>query len=335
MTPPRSIATLVLALSLLAGPATAAADEVFEPEDGGVSGVIAAEGGRFLFSGSQEENAPRELFEGFGPGASPLGSLTEADNEAFMDLDLGTDAALRPVVTFTYSYDLYRYDFDTRRTTRLAVSRDRCEEFGGLMQRGVLYFERVRRSARKAVNRCPGGVFAKRPGRPARRLLRTVPPSWDVSNGVVAFETDRVLRKGSSDSTIEELGITEVRVKPIGVRRSRRVAVGRYRTDKRGDKYAGVYFEGVSLDEGFVYWRRKDGGRDGDAQVNDLFRAPARGAAPSTKLSREGRSLEGSSGLPPSTLSYAVDGENIYYFGSPSGTLQAISKVGPGPPRFE
>lgn len=127
-------------LALLVIPAAASADERFAPEIGGVSPRIATEDGRFVFLGSQQERGQHELFEGFGEDAVPLG-IRENDDNAIFDLHLATDARRKPVLVFSYcarsgSCDLFRYDFATRRRSRLAVSRRRCHVGGGRMERG-------------------------------------------------------------------------------------------------------------------------------------------------------------------------------------------------------
>lgn len=331
-----SLASLFLALALLACPATATADERFAPEDGGVTGAITTEAGRFVFLGKQGEGTPLGLLEGFGPDASPLG-FTQKEGTRIDNLHLGTDAGMRPVLVFTYcagrGCDLYRYDFDSRDVTRLPLSRKRCEESGGRMQRGVVYFARFPTPGGRAVDGCSVGVFAKRPGRPARRLLRAFPPSWDVSKGVIAFETERVLRTEVAPN--DKVGITEVRTRRIGARRSRRVAVGRFRANSKNDLFSGVDLSGVALDDGLVYWLRADYGRSGDARVSDLFRAPAKGSTDSETLSREAHPLMDSSSPDELPVTFAVDGDDLYYYSVPMGTRGAITKVGPGPPKFE
>ncbi len=318
MTRSRSATVLALALlALLALPAAASADERFAPENGAISPQIATEGGRFVFVGSKE-GGPTELFEGFGEDAVALGFRDAGNNSSIIDVHIGTDARRKPVLVFTYcagsgSCDLFRYDFGTRRRSRLGISRRRCDELGGRMERGVLYFAR-----RGSGRRCANGVFALRRGRPPRRLLATEPESWDVSRGVIAFE-----RTGE---------LHEVRVKRIGSRRSLRVASGAFSEDRKNERFAGVYFEDVSLDEGFVYWVHHDRGEHGydEEESFDLDRAPAAGGA-TQRLSGERRSFSNLAGQ----ANVAIDGGDIYYYSQPPGADGAIFKVGPGAPVFE
>lgn len=326
-----SVLLVLLVLALLVSPAVASADERFAPDNGGVSDVITAEDGRFVFVGSKG-GGPDELLEGYGEDAVSLG-FSEANNARIMDAHLGTDAAREAVLTFTYCPErgacaMYRYDFDTRRRVRLAVSRRGCDPSGARMLGGVLYFA-------SDCGARPDGIFSWRPGRAPRRLLSFVPASWDFSRGLLVYHDGRILRRGNDDG-LDELGINEVRLKRVGRRGSRRIASGRYNANpKLGDLFGGVYFDDVKFDQGFVYWARTDSEADGDTRRVDLVRAPIARPSAARRLSREGRDLPDDEPFNFPAFFFAVDGDDIYYYGVPSGTRGAISKVGPGRPLFD
>lgn len=247
--PSRYLGSPLIALLLLACPTVASADERFEREVGAVTAEIAADNGLFLFVGSETEGMGPGLFDGYGPGASSLG-FTAGEGALIDDLHIGTDRDLRPVGVFTYcdgrTCDLYTLRFDTREIRRLALSRKGCDERAGRMLRGVLYFEQFSRSPQRAVNRCPGGVYEKRRGRRARRVLKEVPESWDVSAGRLAFERERITREGAGDGDTADVGFREVRVKRIGKRRSRRLAFGDFQQNRKSEFFGGTSFSDVT-----------------------------------------------------------------------------------------
>ncbi len=322
---------MIAAFALLAWPSAAAADERFAPEDRYLEGPMAADDGRFVFFWEEADLDRFNLFEGYGPGAVSLGAPGADGPLELADVHLGTDAQRQPVLAFSYRtdelFDIYRYDFRTRRATRLSSSRDHCDEAGARILRGVVYFERYEGSQR-ARRRCPSGVFAKRPGRKERRFLSAVPGSWDVSpQGAIAFER-QIVGPSPGDGSGRR-GTSEVRVKHIGRRGSRLVASARFRVLSR-DFYKGPSFGGVTLDEGFVYWLRSDE----DSRTVDLLRNRIGANGRTTELSSEGRSFKGRGGL-GGAESFVVDGDEIYYYSVPLSTRGAIFKVGPGPPRFE
>lgn len=325
----RPVLAALAVLVLLAWPSGTAADEAFVPEDRYTPGTIAADGGRFVFLWELAQGGRFTFFEGLGPDAAQLG-IPDVDGPTEIGSPhLGTDARGRPVLVYTGctggSCRLFRYDFASGRAGRLRVSPGRCASSDGRMLRGVVYFSRER------GERCAGGVFAQRPGRRGRRLLETVPPSWDVSRGVLAFERLEVGPSPGDGSG--RRAVNEVRVKRLGRGGSRSVAVARYRVLSRGF-LQGRAFGGVTLDEGFVHWLRFDDPEGDETAIVDLQRSRAGRRGPVTTLSRSGRSLgEGESGL-PGAAEYAVDGDSIYYYSVPVGTRGAIFRVGPSRPHF-
>ena len=253
---------LTAAAIALAWSATAGADEVYAPEDGGLSDVLAADGGRLVYVGTQGEG-PQRLFEGFGPGAKPLGTITVADNDAIEDLSLGTDARRRPVALYRYADgdgpdSLYRYDLAAAETRVALASRKGCSLYGPHLQRGVLYFGRVGRRARRGRPGCKAGIFRKRPGERARRLTTRAYSDFDVSKGVLAFARSRVLERGNLSDGVPSSGVNEIRLLRFGHRRSRRVASARYISNPRYQAFGGVFLNDVTLDEGHVYWVSTD-----------------------------------------------------------------------------
>lgn len=339
----RRLRPLVLAAVAtgLLWPGTALADEVYAPADGGVSHELAADGGRLVYVGSRE-GAPKRLFEGFGPGARPLGALVAAENAAITDLSLGTDARGRPVAAFAYcrggeACQLHRYDFATGRDRLMLASRKGCDLSGPRMQRGVLYFRRPGRRPRRGRAGCRSGIFQKHPGRRARRLTMGAYYDFDVAGGLLAFVRQRVLRRGNPSDGVPSSSVDEVRLLRFGHRRSRRVAAGRNSSNPRYEAYGGVFLDEVALDGGRVYWKRRDeGSLRGDELTVDLVRASIHRPAVKTTLSGEGRQPppSGVGGAFPAE-SYAVDGDDIYYYSVPYVTRGAITHVTPAPPRFE
>jgi hypothetical protein len=330
--------SLVAAWLAIAVPAVASSDEIWVPPAGGaVTEEIAAEDGRVVFVGSLGPG-PLRLIEGFGSGARPLPATRADESSGISYLDLGTDRRGRPVAVYTYHRRhtpsrLYRYDFASRRTRVMLVSREDCLLFGPHIERGVLYFAR---ESRRSPPGCRPGIYQKRPGEPLRRLTTRAYEDFDVSRGVVAFIRSSAVRR--SEGTSSRFAFEHVFLLRAGQRRARLVASAGYRSTPHLVERGGVVFDRVSLDDGHVYWLRFNY----DTGEEDLLRARVRGRNPAiTKLSGEGRALPrpGAGAFP--TQGYAVDGDRIYYhtlYHDPStGSYgpRALARVSPLPPVFE
>jgi hypothetical protein len=327
---------VLLAIAL---PASASADEVWVPPEGGtVSEEIAAQDGRVVFLGSLGPG-PLGLIEGYGAEARALPASKETENAAILDLDLGTDRRRRPVAVYGFHQGdgqdrLYRYDFAAGRARVMLTSRTDCAVSNPHIERGVLYFRREGRRPRRG---CRPGIFAKRPGEPLRRLTTRAYRDFDVSGRVVAFIRDRVLERGDPSDGIPTFGLNEVYLLRFGERRGRLVATGGYRWNPRYEDYGGVSFSGVTLDEGYVYWRRFNQ----DTGESDLLRAPVRDPEAITTLSAEGRVLPYPRASTFPASGWAVDGDQIFYgsvnYDHSTGTERgsALGRVTPLPPVFE
>ena len=335
----RAVSPVAVSLAL-AFPAGARADEVWVPPEGGfVSNEIAAEDGRLVYLGSLGPG-PLGLIEGFGAEARPLPATKEAENAAIRGLDLGTDGRGRPVAVYGFypggrPSRLYRYDFTAGRARVMVASREDCGVSNPHMERGVLYFAREGRRSRPG---CRPGIYAKRPGKPLRRLTTRAYFDFDVSGRVVAFIRSRVVERGDLSEGIPSFGFHEVRVLPFGQRRADLVATAGYRSNPRYEDYGGTEFHSVSLDDGHLYWRRYND----DTGESDLLRAPADEATPPiSTLSAAGRVLPYPRASAFPANGYAVDGDQIYYgsveydpsTGSTRGS--ALARVTPAPPVFE
>jgi hypothetical protein len=330
------LVAVVLAIAL---PASASADEVWVPPEGGaVSEEIAADDGRVVFLGSLGPG-PLGLIEGFGAEARPLPATKESENAAIRGLDLGTDGRGRPVAVYGFHQGegpdrLYRYDFAAGRARVMLSSRKDCAVSNPHIERGVLYFRREGRRSRRG---CRPGIFAKRPGKRLRRLTTRAYFDFDVSGRVVAFIRDRVLDRGNLSDGVPSFGLNELHLLRVGEGRGRLVATVGYRWNPRYEDYGGAFFSGVSLDEGNVYWRRVNY----DTGESDLLRAPVREPEAITTLSAEGRALPYPRASTFPASGYAVDGDHIYYgsvdydhsTGAERGS--ALGRVAPLPPVFE
>jgi hypothetical protein len=320
-------------------PASASADEVWVPPEGGVvSEEIAADDGRVVFLGSLGPG-PLGLIEGFGAEARSLPATKETEKAAIRDLDLGTDGRGRPVAVYGFHQGdgrdrLYRYDFAAGRARVMLTSRRDCAVSSPHIERGVLYFRREGRRPRRG---CRPGIFAKRPGEPLRRLTTRAYYDFDVSGRVVAFIRDRVLERGDPSEGIPSFGLNEVYLLPFGERRARLVATAGYRSNPRYEDYGGVFFSRVTLNEGNVYWKRFNP----DTGELDLLRAPVREPEAIATLRAEGRVLPYPRASTFPAGGYAVDGDHIYYdsvdydpsTGAERGS--ALARVTPLPPVFE
>jgi hypothetical protein len=334
-------AVLLVAVALaIAFPATAGADEVWVPPEGGaVSKEIAAEDGRLVYLGSLGPG-PLGLIEGFGAEGRALPATRQTKNAAIRDLDLGTDGRGQPVAVYEFSPArgpdrLWRYDFAAGRAQVMLESRKGCWLSGPHMERGVLYFAREGGRSRPG---CRPGIYAKRPGEPLRRVTTRAYYDFDVSGRVIAFIRDRVVVRGDlSEGTSSSFGFDHVYLLRIGQRHARLVASAGYRSNLRWEDFGGVRFSRVSLDDGFVHWKRFNH----DTGESDLLRAPVREPEAITMLSAEGRVLPYPRASTFPASSYAVDGDQIYYdavdYNPSTGSYggSAIARVTPLPPVFE
>ena len=333
--------SLVAASLALAFPASASADEVWVPPEGGaVSEDIAAADGRLVYVGSLGPG-PLGLIEGFGAEARRLPVPEAVEGSGIFGLDLGTDAGGRPVAVYEYSRPsepsrLWRYDFSSGRARVMPVARKGCRLSNPHLERGVLYFVRYVRGARQG---CRPGIHQRRPGEPVRRLTTRAYHDFDVSGRVIAFVRDRVLRRGDiSEGKWSELGFSHVYLLRPGQRQPGLVASAGYRANPRWEDFGGAAFGGVSLDDGYVYWLRLNY----DTGERDLLRARANEWDPDVStLSAQGRALpHPSPGAFPAD-GFAVDGDRIYYdsvdYNPVTGSYgrSAIARVTPLPPVFE
>jgi hypothetical protein len=333
------IALIAVAIAA-AGPALAGADEVWVPPEGGAVGEdMAADDGRLVYVGSLGPG-PLGLIEGFGAEARRLPGPSESSRAGIADLDLGTDRRGRQVALYEHSRvggrsRLWSYELAAGRERVVLAARRGCRLSEPHMERGVLYFAREDPRPRPV---CRPGIYAKRPGEPARRITTRAYHDFDVSGRVIAFIRDRVLRRGDpTEGRWSELGFSHVYLARVGQRGARLVASAGFRSNQRWEDFGGAAFSGVSLDGGYLYWQRVDY----DTGEQDLHRARVSEPDHVNTLSAEGRVLpHPSPGAFPAN-GFAVDGDRIYYgsvdydpaTGASGGS--AIARVTPVPPVFE
>lgn len=172
-------------------------------------------------------------------------------------------------------------------------------------------------------------------GRTRARLTTRAYSDFDVSKGVLAFARRRVLERGDLSDGVPSSGVNEIRLLRFGHRRSRRVASARYTSNPRYQAFGGVFLNDVTLDEGHVYWVSTDQADLRSEKTVDLKRAPVYGSAATTTLSGAGRQPPYGAGGGFPASSYAVDGDDIYYYSVPFTTRGAITHVTPVPPVFD
>jgi len=316
----------------------ARADESFDPDPGSsATHALAAGEGRLVSvaADADTESSLHRLVVGFGAAARRLAVRPSPE---FGGVDVGTDSGGRAVVVysrcpkgaFTPSCDLYTYSFARRSETRLRASSKRCAETDPHVERGVLVFSRQPGASAESSRSCPGGIYLRRPGRRAVRVVRPSTRSGyrsDFAGGLVAYSQTRSI-EGSPEGD-SETQVAEIRLLRLADRRSRLVARASFSSSRGGDE--GTILSAPVLDGGFVHWRRTVARsfEDPGPSTVDIVRTPASGRGPTTTLERDGRLY--SSGL----SSFAVDGNALFYDAfEQGGPHPRIARVSPRPPTF-
>jgi hypothetical protein len=287
----------------------------------------------------------RSLWLGTGTASRPLPIPALTGAGEFGDAALGTDSRGRGLAIYSRcsrgtqagTCRLYAFGLGGSRQERVGGVTDRaCSELSVREERGVVVFFRdlpasgVKKSRRTRLRRRCRGLWVRRPGHRARRIVNgavdTSFSDFDLDGGRVAYLRNRSALGPGEEDTSDQLRVFSL----AHPGRQRVIARGSGSTDRGG--LEGTELDDVTLRGGYVYWQRSTGNTRAD-----VLRQAIRGGRTET-LARAGRLYVGATSFESqpadSLLDFAVFGDQLLYAYDTDIGVVKVALVKPTPPPF-